>query len=137
MPWVKSTSSSWAPVAMVALESMPDKDTDTVDEAWKELLASWDDESAHVKFLAACDAIGLRRAAGERYSRIRREEPDKAEVAQAQLDKLIAGAWASVPALSASRRTSNAPRIAKVLGVLFALCLIGVSGYAILKLLPR
>lgn len=107
---------------------------DPIEEAWKELLASWDDKAAHVKFLARCEAQGNRKAAGQLYSRIRIEDPAKADTAQTHLNALIAGAWASVPAFSSPRKTRHFSFI-RALAMVVAIVLILASGYMIFRML--
>lgn len=95
-------------------------DDDPIDAAWRQLEAQWDDEAAHKKFLALCAASDRLAEAGRRYREVSEGDPARADVAAAQIDRLLGLAMQNLQAL----KTEPNPRSGKTVMFLIAL---GVS----------
>ena len=93
---------------------------DPIEAAWRQLEATWDDEAAHKKFLALCAATDRMAEAGRRYREVRESDPERAEVAKAQIDRLLVMAMQNLEAL----KTEPTQRSGKTVMFLVAL---GVS----------
>lgn len=62
---------------------------DPIETAWQTLVADWDDEGAHKKFLALCQATDQLGEAGRRYRAVKDANDARAERAQAQIDQVL------------------------------------------------
>ena len=73
---------------------------DPVEATWQEVLASFDDEAAHKKFLTLCAGLGRLGDAGARYRAIK-DAPDdpRAAMASAQVERLLALAMQNLDGL--------------------------------------
>lgn len=99
-----------------------------VESAWQQVLASWSDEDQHKKFLAVCEALGCLDEAGARYKSIRDSDPDRAELARLQIDRLIGLAFSKLRVMKTEPR--QRPRfLLNAFAVLMALGLIGSALY--------
>jgi hypothetical protein len=72
------------------MDSPPPDATASLDAAWAEVEASWDDAAAHKKFLALADLLDRLPDAGRRYRAVRENDPARAERAKQQVDALFA-----------------------------------------------
>ena len=93
---------------------------DPIETAWGEVEARWDDEAAHKKFLTLCAATDRLAEAGRRYREVREGDPARAEIAEAQIDRLLSMAMQNLEAL----KTEPQQRSGKTVMFLVAL---GVS----------
>ena len=103
-------------------------DADPLEPAWAVVLREWDDPLAHKRFLTLCASTDRFGDAGRRYREIREAEPERAEVAKAQIDQLLAMAMQNLQALKTERR----PRNNKTAMTLVA---VGVSGALVISAL--
>lgn len=64
----------------------------SIEAAWQQVRADWDDEEAHRRFRALCAAVGRLPEAGRRYREVRERDPDPARRAAAErhIDALLA-----------------------------------------------
>ncbi len=62
---------------------------ETLEEAWAAVDEGWDDDDAHKRFIAVCDAIGRLDEAGARYRAVKESEPERAEEAQRRIDQVV------------------------------------------------
>lgn len=75
----------------------PDEELDdALEAAWARAEAEWDDDDAHRKFIALCAGFGRLDAAGGRYRAVRESDPERAEVAKKQIDRIVAHAMATL-----------------------------------------
>ena len=75
----------------------PDEELDeALEAAWARAEAEWDDDDAHRKFIALCASFGRLDAAGGRYRAVRESDPERAEVAKKQIDRIVAHAMATL-----------------------------------------
>jgi hypothetical protein len=95
--------------------------TDVTESAWQRVLRDWEDEKAHKAFLMLCASTGQLAEAGRRYRDVREREPERAETAKAQIDRVLGLAMQGLSAL----KTEPAPRSARTKMLLIAM---GVSG---------
>jgi len=96
---------------------------DAIETAWEEVLAQFDDEAAHKRFLTLAAGLGALGEAGRRYRAIK-DDPDdpRAEMAAAQVDRLLGLAMQNLePLKTPPNRKKN------IKTVMFLLAL-GVSG---------
>jgi hypothetical protein len=95
--------------------------TDVVESAWQRVLREWEDEKAHKAFLMLCASTGQLAEAGRRYRDVRERDPERAEVAKAQIDRVLGLAMQSLSTL----KTEPTQRSARTKMLLIAM---GVSG---------
>lgn len=69
---------------------------ETLEEAWSETLERWDDDDAHKRFIAVCDAIGRLDEAGARYRAVKESDPERAEQADRRIDQVVGRALATL-----------------------------------------
>lgn len=91
--------------------------------AWAELEADWGDEAAHKKFLTLCQAMDRLAEAGRRYREVRERDPERAEVAAAQIDRLLGLAMQNLEVLKTepTKRSGKTVMFLIALGVSMAL----------------
>ncbi len=94
---------------------------DAIESAWQRVLAAWDDEKAHKAFLMLCASTGQLSEAGRRYRDVRERDPERAEIAKAQIDRVLGLAMQSLATL----KTEPTARSARTKVLLVAM---GVSG---------
>jgi hypothetical protein len=95
-------------------------DDDPIEPAWQKVLEEWDDEAAHKKFLTLCSATDRLAEAGRRYREVRESDPERAEMASEQIDRLLGLAMQNLQVL----KTEPPKRSGKMVMFLIAL---GVS----------
>lgn len=106
---------------------------DPIETAWAEVDENWEDEGAHKRFLMLCQGLDRLSEAGTRYRAIKESDPDRREVAEAQIDRLLGLAMQQLQVL----KTEPKQRSGKMVLLLIA---VGVSGSIIataLMLLSR
>ena len=69
-------------------------DEDDLDRAWAEVLAAWDDEKAHSRFVALAGATGRHAEAGRRYREVKETDPARRAVAERRIDEILGHAVA-------------------------------------------
>jgi hypothetical protein len=69
---------------------------DPIAEAWAAVEASWDSPEAHKKFLVLCDTLDRLAEAGQRYRRIKENDPARRAEASKRIDELLGFAMARV-----------------------------------------
>jgi len=69
---------------------------ETLEEAWAEALESWDEDDAHKRFIAVCDAIGRLDEAGARYRAVKESDPERAQEADRRIDQVLGRALATL-----------------------------------------
>ena len=83
----------------------------SIDLAWQKVLENFSDENSHRRFLILCQAMGKLSEAAKRYREIKDRDPEHADTADKQLEKVLA---AAVAALSASRSEKLKPALNKM-----------------------
>lgn len=103
---------------------------DAIESAWREVLAAFDDEAAHKKFLTLCASLDRLAEAGQRYRAIK-DDPDdaRAPMAQMQVSRLLGLAMKN---LESTKSDPGQKRSQKTTLFLIAF---GVSGALILSAL--
>ncbi len=96
-------------------------DDDAIEAAWQRVEESWDDEKAHKAFLTLCASVDRLGDAGRRYRAIRESDPARAEVASAQIDRVLGLAMQNLAVL----KTPHEKRSGRTKMLLVA---VGVSG---------
>lgn len=99
---------------------------DAIEAAWRRVEAEWDDEQAHKAFVTLCASTDRLAEAGRRYRAVRESDPARAEVAAAQIDRILGLAMQSLAAL----KTTPSVRSAKRMVLLVAM---GVSGAIVMS----
>ncbi len=92
-----------------------------IEDAWERVTREWDDARAHEAFLVLSASTGRLADAGRRYRDVRERDPERAERAKAQIDRVLALAMQNLSAL----KTEPSTRSAKTKMLLLAA---GVSG---------
>lgn len=92
-----------------------------LDAAWRRVLAEWENGKAHEAFLMLSASTDRLADAGRRYREVREEDPSRADVADAQIERVLGLAMLRLDAL----KTERAPRSPKTRMFLLAL---GMSG---------
>ncbi len=73
---------------------------EAIESAWQEVLAAFDDEASHKKFLALCSGLDRLSEAGRRYRAIKDDEADpRSAMAKRQVDRLLALAMQNLDAI--------------------------------------
>ena len=119
----------WSPVSsadprtnIVRWATLLGMDADgAIESAWQRVLAEWGDEKAHKAFLMLCASTGQLAEAGRRYRDVRERDPERAEAAKAQIDRVLGLAMQNLSAL----KTEPTARSARTKVLLIAM---GVSG---------
>ncbi len=101
---------------------------DPIEDAWQRVLAEWEDERVHKRFVTLCASTEQLGEAGRRYREVRERDAERAPVAAQQIDRVLALAMQNLGALKSERPRRN-PKT-----VLFLVAL-GVSGAMILTAL--
>lgn len=96
-------------------------DGDAIEAAWRRVEDAWGDEKAHKAFLTLCASTGCLAEAGRRYREVRERDAARAEVAGAQIDRVLALAMENLSAI----KSEPQPRGARTKLLLLAM---GVSG---------
>jgi len=69
---------------------------ESLEEAWARVEEDWDDDRAHKRFIAVCDAVGRLDEAGARYRSVRETNPERAEEAKRRIDQIVGRALATL-----------------------------------------
>lgn len=91
-------------------------DSDGLDEAWAAVLAAWDDDGAHKRFVTLCAATDRLAVAGRRYREVKDSSPERAPRAEKQIDAVLGVAMQSLEA----ERTEPPPQRARTLVFMIA-----------------
>ena len=84
---------------------------DPIDTAWAEVEADWSSEAAHKKFLTLCASLDRLAEAGKRYRAVKESDPERAEVATAQIDRLLGLAMQNLQVLKSEPRTRSGKQV--------------------------
>jgi hypothetical protein len=79
---------------------------DDLEREWARVVASWDDDKAHDRFLVLCDSSDRLAVAGRRYREVRETDPARAAEASRRIDDILSRAMAHISVM----RTERAPR---------------------------
>jgi hypothetical protein len=71
------------------MQTNPESEVE-LDQAWSEVIADWQDERTHKRFIALCLSAGRLDFAGGRYRKISDTDPSKREEAQRRISDIIA-----------------------------------------------
>ncbi len=71
---------------------------ESLEEAWALVEESWDDDGAHKRFIALCDAVGRLDEAGARYRAVQETDEGRADEAKRRIDQIVARALATLQA---------------------------------------
>jgi hypothetical protein len=107
-------------------------EADPLDEAWARVLATWDDDDAHRRFVSLAVALGRLPEAGRRYREVRDGDPDRRASAERHIEKLFGLA---VQTLEAQKTPPPDPRANKKLlfvAIGVALSLVGAVAWSLL-----
>ena len=111
---------------MVSNELPAGAHEEVIQSAWEALMASWDNDDAHRKFLALCESVGRLDAAGQRYREVAESQGPRAEDAKKRIDQLVVRAMANMQAL----RHEPSPRPRSVVLVLAVVLLVVMLTFA-------
>jgi hypothetical protein len=103
---------------------------ETIEAAWQRVLESWGDPEVHRKFVALCASLGALAEAGTRYRAIREKDPARAEVAAAQIAKIVAAAVSGLEPLRTPPR-KRPPLALYVIAAVIAVALLAGVFYAL------
>ncbi|MCA9608136.1 MAG: hypothetical protein KC619_21150 [Myxococcales bacterium] len=96
---------------------------DPVEATWQEVLAAFDDEAAHKKFLTLCAGLDRLGDAGARYRPIKDDPEDpRAEMAKKQVDRLLVLAMQNLDVIK------TPPTRRRSIKTILLLVALGVSG---------
>lgn len=96
---------------------------DPVEATWQEVLAAFDDEAAHKKFLTLCAGLDRLGEAGARYRPIKDDAEDpRSEMAKKQVDRLLVLAMQNLDAIK------TPPTRKRSIRTILLLVALGVSG---------
>lgn len=109
--------------------------TNAVDSAWQRVLAEWDDEKAHKTFLMLCASTDRLAEAGRRYREVRERDADRAEVASAQIDRVLGLAMQSLSALKTEPRARSAKTTLLLIATGVSGAMIASALWALLRML--
>lgn len=94
------------------------------ENAWRQLQDHWDDEQAHRRFVALCQAVGALSYAGGQYRQVSDQRDAREAMARRQIDAVVASAAAELFAQRQPAPQRRAP--------VFTIVTVIVSGSAIL-----
>ncbi len=118
---------------MTESSSSESPDSEALERAWEEVDRAWDDPETHRRFLALASTLGRLDVAGARYRAMRDANPARREQADAQIQKLLGLALASLGTLK-SAPLPNARRWVNVVGVALGFLLFALAAWALLRL---
>jgi len=90
---------------------------DAIEAGWEVLLKAWEDPEAHRKFIGLATGLGALPRAGARYREVQKAHPERAERAQAGIDKILSVALSQMDLARTPSRPP--PRLALFLLALF------------------
>jgi hypothetical protein len=103
---------------------------EAIEAAWQRLLESWGDADAHRKFVALAASLGALAEAGARYRHVREKDPARADVAAAQIAKIVAAAVSGLEPLRTPPR-KRPPLALYVIAALVSAALLAGIFYAL------
>ncbi len=113
------------------MPAVPDE-PDPIDEAWARLEEQWDDAEAHRRFIGLCATLDRLPEAGRRYREVRETDPERREVARAQIDRLLTYAMQSLEAVRTPPSASRGRAILLAVAFVLTVGMIGVTSYLVL-----
>jgi hypothetical protein len=72
---------------------------DPIEHAWERVVAQWESEPAHKAFLTLASSTSRLAEAGRRYREVAEREPERAEVAKRQIERVTALAMQNLATL--------------------------------------
>lgn len=105
---------------------------DPLEQAWDKVDRAWGDPETHRRFLALAQATGRLAVAGRRYRQVASENPERADEAQRQVDRVIALA---MQGLTVERQPPKGGprRVVLLIGYLLALALLACVATLLLR----
>jgi hypothetical protein len=110
---------------------------DDLAAAWDAVQADWSAEPRHAAFIELCVAAGRLPDAGTLYRRCKELQPERAAVAERQLQRIMGRALAMLADRPPSRAAPNARWVVLLFGVLIAALMMGSAIWAAARLLAR
>lgn len=105
---------------------------DPIDVAWAEVEASWDDPTAHKRFVALCQSLRRLPEAGQHYRSVREgADEDRSKVAKREIDRILTMALASLEAIRTPPPSRRSP-IMLFIALVVAVALMGSVSYLVL-----
>lgn len=71
---------------------------ESLEEAWTLVEEGWEDDGAHKRFIALCDAVGRLDEAGARYRAVQESDEKRAPEAKRRIDQIVVRALATLQA---------------------------------------
>ncbi len=90
-----------------------------LEEPWQQLVAGWDDDAAHTRFLELAAAVDGLDVAAARYRKRKQADPSDAR-AERGLQRSVTMAQTLYVARAEAERPPRAPMILKLVGTMFA-----------------
>ena len=95
---------------------------DDLERAWADVLAAWDDEDVHKRFVVLADATGRLAEAGRLYREAKEREPSRSDAADRRIGEILAKAIAQMKGMESSEPAKARSRLEWIaLGVSAAL----------------
>lgn len=106
--------------------SAPKTHEEAIQSACDALVASWDSDDAHRKFLALCESFGRLDAAGLFYRKVAESPGPRAQDAKKRIDQLVVRAMANMQALRQEPNTG--PRsVILLMGIVLVVILLSFA----------
>ena len=102
-----------------------------IEAGWEILRKKWDDPEAHRRFIGLATGLGALPLAGARYRATVEAEPERAEQAQAGIDKILSVALSQME-INRTPTTPPPRRALFLIALLLSLSLVGTALWAYL-----
>ena len=101
-------------------------DLETLEKAWEAVDRGWEDPDTHKKFMTLCDGFGRLDIAGGHYRDTRESDPQRAPIADEQLEKIVSRAMQKLYTDREMNPPNSGKHIKIILGIVTAAFLIAV-----------
>ena len=110
---------------------------DDLAAAWEAVQEDWGVETRHAAFIERCAAAGHLPSAGVLYRRAKELQPERALVAEQQLQRIVARAFVMLAQQTPARQAAGARRAVLVVAVVVAGLMMGSAIWAAARLLAN
>lgn len=108
-------------------------ESDPIEPAWAEVEDAWEDEAVHRKFLTLCAATDRLAEAGRRYRQVKETDPERAAMAERQIDRVLGMAMQSLSALKTERPRRSGRTVLFLIAVVVSLTLVVTALWTMLR----
>ena len=105
-----------------------------IETGWEEVIARWEDEAAHQRFLALCMSLSRLDAAGTRYRKAKEEDPSRAEIADSQINRILGLAMQNMASTEQSTQPAINTRVIRWVLYGIAFCMLLGSAWLLFQL---